>query len=143
MTSSTPVSFADLLVAFDWVSSGAPMESSAFVSRVTGATHLSSTTMDLEEELPEDIEDASLYVEVPHKNDLDLGRNLVLKFVDEKLPDSYSTVADFFRKRGAYARYKDLLEHEGMLEAWYEYEAQATEQALREWSEDNGLQLKP
>ena len=143
MTSEVLVSFADLLAAFDWVSSGAPMESSAFVSRATGATHLSSTLMDLEEELPEDIEDASLYVEVPHKNDLDLGRHLVLKFVDEKLPDSYSTVADFFRKRGAYGRFKDFLERKDMLEAWYEYEAQAIERALREWSEDNGLQLKP
>jgi hypothetical protein len=30
-----------------------------------------------------------------------------------------------------------------MLEAWYDYEAQAVEQALRTWSEENGLQLKP
>ena len=31
----------------------------------------------------------------------------------------------------------------GMLEAWYKYEAQAVERALRTWSEENGLQLKP
>jgi hypothetical protein len=50
-------------------------------------------------------------------------------------------VATFFRKRGAYGRFKDLLERKGLLEAWYEYEAQAVEQALRTWSAENGLQL--
>jgi hypothetical protein len=57
--------------------------------------------MELEDELPEDIEDGSVYVAVPHKNDLDLGKNLVLKFTDGKLPESYATVAAFFRQRGA------------------------------------------
>ena len=99
--------------------------------------------MELEDQLPEDIEDGSIYIAVPHRNDLNLGKNLVLNFTDERLPDSYATVANFFRKRGAYGRFKDLLEHKGLLEAWYEYEAQAVEQALRVWSAENGLQLKP
>jgi len=143
MESDTLVSYADLLTAFEWVSSGAPMENSAFVSRKTGALHWASVLMELDDELPEDIEDGSLYVAVPHKRDLDLGKNLVLNFTDERLPESSATVASFFRHRGAYGRFKDLLERKGMLEAWYEYEAQAVEQALRTWSEENGLQLKP
>ena len=97
--------------------------------------------MELEDELPEDIEDGSIYIAVPHKNDLNLGKNLVLNFTDERLPDSYATVDTFFRKRGAYGRFKDLLERKGLLEAWYEYEAQTVEQALRAWSAENGLQL--
>ena len=52
-------------------------------------------------------------------------------------------MATFFHQRGAYGRFKDLLERKGMLEAWYECEAQAAEQALRAWSAENGLQLKP
>jgi hypothetical protein len=143
MESDTPISYADLLAAFEWVNSSAPGENSAFVSRKTGATHWTSALMELEDELPEDIEDDSIYVAVPHKNDLDLGKNLVLNFMDERLPESCATVATFFSQRGAYRRFKDLLERKGMLEAWYEYEAQAVEQALRTWSEENGLQLKP
>ena len=119
------------------------MENSAFVSRKTGATHWASALVELEDELPEDIQDGSIYVAVPHKNDLDLGKNLVLNFMDERLPESCATVAAFLRQRGAYRRFKDLLERKGMLEAWYEYEAQAVEQALRTWSKENGLQLKP
>jgi hypothetical protein len=66
-----------------------------------------------------------------------------MQVMGEKLPESCDTVATFFRHRGAYGRFKDLLERKGMLETWYEYEAQAVEQALRTWSEENGLQLKP
>jgi hypothetical protein len=143
MESDALVSYADLLEAFEWVSSSAPMENSAFVSRKTGATHWASVLMELEDELPEDIEDGSIYVAVPHKRDLYLGKNLALNFMGEKLPESCDTVATFFRHRGAYGRFKDLLERKGMLETWYEYEAQAVEQALRTWSEENGLQLKP
>ena len=71
MTASPLVSYAELLDAFDWVSAGGPMENSAFVSRKTGATHWASESAELEVELPEDIEDGSVYVAVPHKTDLD------------------------------------------------------------------------
>jgi len=143
MQTSAPVSYADLLAAVDWVSAAAPMENSAFVSRETGAIHWASMRMPLEDELPDDIDDASLYLAVPHKNELDLGKNLALRFADEQLSDSFATVAGFFRQRGAYGRFKDLLDRQGQLQAWYDYEARAGEQALRKWSEENGLHLKP
>ena len=143
MQTSAPVSYADLLSAFDWVSAAAPMENSAFVSRETGVTYWTSMLMLLEDELPDDIDDASLYLAIPHKNDLDPGKNLALRFADEQLPDAFATVAGFFRQRGAYGRFKDFLDRQGQLQAWCDYEARAVEQALREWSEENGLQLKP
>jgi hypothetical protein len=143
MKPSAPVSLDDLLAAFEWVNACAPTENSAFVSRKTGATHWASDVADVEDELPEDIDDASIYVEVPHKNDLDLGRNLALKFVDEKLPEAGATAAAFFRQRGAYSRFKRLLESKDMLQAWYDYEAQAVERGLRKWAAEVGLQIKP
>ena len=143
MSPSAFVSYADLEAALDWVSSGAAMENSAFVSRATGATHWSSEVIELETELPEDVEDGSLYLAVPHKNELNLGRKLALKFSEETLPGSYSQVVGFFRQRGAYGRFKDFLERRNALSAWHEYEAKAVEQALREWCGEHGLQLKP
>jgi hypothetical protein len=142
MTASPLVSYAELLDAFDWVSASGPMENSAFVSRKTGATHWASESAELEGELPEDIEDGSVYVAVPHKTDLDLGRTLALRFVSETAPEAAAAVNGFFRQRGAYARFKDLLERKGILQQWYEYEAQAVEHALRAWSEEHGFQLK-
>lgn len=141
MTLSAPVKFDDLLAAYEWVSSSSPMDSDAFVSRVTGNIHWSSNTIDLDDELPEDIEDGSIYLSVPHKQDLNLGKHLALTFAEEFLADEYQTVAGIFRQRGAYGRFKDLLERKGYLQAWYDYEANATELALREWAAEQGLSI--
>ncbi len=132
--------FDDLLAAYEWVSSS-HYDCEAFVSRLTGNVHWSSSTMELDDELPEDIEDGSIYVAVPNKHDLNLGKNLALAFAEEQLADSYQTVANFFRQRGAYGRFKDLLERKGCLEAWCDYEAKATELALREWAAEEGLSI--
>ena len=56
-------------------------------------------------------------------------------------PSSYETVSNFFRQRGAYGKFKDLLERKGQLEAWYEFEAKATELALREWAAEQELSI--
>jgi hypothetical protein len=140
MTLSAPVKYDDLLAAYEWVSSS-PDDSEAFVSRVTGNVHWTSSTMDLDEELPEDIADGSAYVVVPNKHDLNLGNSLALTFAEEQLADSYQTIAEFFRKRGAYGLFKEFLERKGCLEAWYDYEAKATELALREWAAEEGLSI--
>jgi hypothetical protein len=95
----------------------------------------------IDEELPEDIDDPDRYVAVPHKSDLDLGRDLVFRFAKHHLPDAYELVYDFFRKRGAYGRFKDLLIRKGQLEHWNDYEDKATRQALRDWCEENGLDI--
>src|ERR1700730_13931274 len=89
---------------------------------------------------PEDLEPSDRYIAVPHKNDLGLGRRLALAFVDQELSDEYDTVAGFFGRRGAYGRFKALLQAHGMLERWYEFENRAMEDALLAWCEENGIQ---
>ena len=137
------IKYADLLDAFDFVSFGAPFESSAFICANTGAIYCRSDTLELDEEVPEDLETSDRYIAIPHKNDLNLGRDLVLSFVDQTLPDDYNTVAGFFRSKGAYSRFKQLLESRGVLETWYTFEANAVEAALRQWCEENSIQLSP
>jgi len=95
--------------------------------------------IDLDEKLPEDIEDGSIYVAVPHKYDLNLGKNLALTFAEEQLTDSYETVSNIFHKRGAYGKFKDLFERKGHLGAWYKYETNAIELALRKWAAEQKL----
>lgn len=136
---AVPITYADLESALLWSSSGAPYENEAFLCRKTGEVFLKSMNGDFEEELPEDIEDGTLYVTMPHKNELDLGRSLVFSFVEAELPQSVGLVQKFFRQRGAYGKFKALLDREGHLEHWYEYEAKATEAALSTWASENGF----
>ena len=137
------IKYDDLSLAFDFVSSGAPMEHRAYVSLDTGRIYwISELNPVEEEEIPDDLETSDRYLEIPHKNDLDLGQRLALRFSEKRLPHRYDRVVDIFGHRGAYRRFKELLAAEGRLEQWYAFEAEATEQALKEWCEENNLQIE-
>lgn len=135
------VYLSELLDAFEWVSAAEPLETAAYVSRQTGQIFWDTEAAGLDEELPEDVEDATLYAGVPHKHDLDLGQELVFRFIDSNAPDAYDQVRGYFSKRGAYARFKDLLERRKLLEAWFAYEQKARETALREWAESEDFEV--
>ena len=136
------VKFDDLSLAFDFVSYAAPMEHQAYISLATGKIYWISDAIDtIEEEIPEDLEDPDRYLVIPHKNELDLGSRLALRFAAQQLPARYDQVEGFFQRRGAYARFKDLLEREGALELWYAFEAESAEKALKQWCAENGLEI--
>ena len=131
------VKYEELLAAFDFVSFGVPMEHSAHISLDTGTIYWDADAD--EDELPDDLGESDRYLEVPHKNDLNLGRTLVLRFVAAQLPAQYARVEEFFRHRGAYARVKELLSAEGRLETWYAFEAAETDAALRNWCREHDI----
>jgi len=136
------VKYHDLSMAFEFVSSAAPMENHAYVSLDTGAIYWVSERDPIEEEeLPDDLEESDRYIEIPHKNDFDLGSGLALRFVRERLPDQFTEVRKIFSHRGAYAHFKQLLAAKGRLEDWHAFEAKSTERALGEWCEEHQIQL--
>lgn len=139
---SVAVKFDDLLDAFDFVSAGQPMEHEAYLNVDTGVIHYHSEIGDDEEPLPDDMEDSGKYIAIPHKNDLGLGRRLVLRFAAEILPDALDDVYGIFARRGAYGRFKNLLERRGALQQWYEYEEKSRKEALREWCEAQRSRFK-
>jgi hypothetical protein len=81
------------------------------------------------------------YLTLPRKNDLDLGRDLVMRFAVERLPGDVEAIVGFFRHRGAYGKFKGLLERKGKLQEWFDYEEAAKESSLREWCAENGVEL--
>jgi hypothetical protein len=135
------IKYDDLSAAFEFVSFAAPMEHHAFISLDTGMIYWISELNPLEEEVPEDLETSDRYLAIPHKNDLDLGSDLALRFTAEELPGRYARVEEFFRHRGAYARFKDLLVSEGCLDKWYAFEADSTERALKNWCTENDIDV--
>ncbi|MER8576280.1 hypothetical protein NKH19_29445 [Mesorhizobium sp. M1338] len=126
-----PVSFKDILLAFEFVSSGGTGEHQAFLCKQSGTLYWHSEfTGDLDE-LPDDIDDSDKYAQIPDKKELDLGKPLALDFARQFLPDNVGDVQKIFSKRGAYARFKDLLQRRGALDRWYAFEANAEERASR------------
>lgn len=137
----TAVKWTELIDAFEWASFGGAFDNAAFVHLDTGAVFCTSESQELDEEVPDDLETSDRYLPVPAKADLDLGRRLVLSFADEQLPEDYERVVGYFRRAGAYSRFKELLMDRGKLEAWYAFEKEATERALRAWCVDNQIEL--
>ena len=109
-------------------------------ARSIGAPNLSELD-ELNDELPDDIEDDEKYVAIPDKRELGLGKPLVLDFAREFLSNDFDEVRYIFSKKGAYAKFRALLIRRNVLERWYDFEAKGTEQALREWCELNAIEV--
>lgn len=142
MTATGAVEFDDLLAAFDWVNASDEGDNSAFVCRETGTIHWGSNSAEVEDELPDDVDDGSLYLAIPHGTALGLGRRLALAFTEEVLPESVSEVFGFFRRPGAYRRFRELLDREQRLDEWREFERAEIARALREWAEEQGVRIR-
>ena len=141
-TSTVTVDHSEMRDAFEFVSIGDSLGAEAYISRETGKIYLRTVDGFMEEdEVPDDDLETDRYIAVPHKTELDLGRRLALRFTDDELPGDLDTVEDLFRRRGAYAGFKRLLEARGALQRWYDYEERATDEALRAWCQDNDIQL--
>ncbi|MBL7645356.1 MAG: hypothetical protein JNK74_04100 [Candidatus Hydrogenedentes bacterium] len=116
------------------------------LNRHTGETLCNHGDLDLTE--IDDAEDRGVdvhgpdWVEVPKQDDLRLGRQVAIDFVAEFLPDDLDRVYDYFSSRGAFRRFKDLLEMRDKVAEWRAYEQARTEAALREWCADNDIELE-
>lgn len=135
-----PLTFSTVEDAFIYVNMQAPFINSAFLNTETGESYFASAMFG-GDEVPDDLDENDCYVALPHKNDLDLGVRLVEAFVSEYKPEEFDEVLYLFRRRGAYGRYKAWLESEGLLAEWHEFEEQSTQQALRQWCEENSIVL--
>lgn len=135
------VRFSELLDAFYFVSVDSPYDQGAYINPATGAIFYVSPELDAESETPDDFETSDRYIAVPHKNDLNLGRDLVFFFVDDELPEHFETVAGYFRRKGAYRRFKDFIDRRDLLDKWHAFESRATENELHAWAKAHGIEF--
>jgi|SRR5882757_11042515 hypothetical protein len=140
-----PVSFQDILTGYEFVGSSDGMHRAILCKR-TGKVYWHSDLSDLDglelnDELPDDVEDEENYIDIPDKRELGLGKPLAIGFAREFLPKDFDDVRYIFSKRGAYRKFRTLLERRNVLDRWYDFESKSTERALREWCELNSIDL--
>ena len=125
----------DLLNGFLWADTRGTAECRAYICRETGKIYYYTDydSGEVEEPLPDDIDDREKYLRIPDKYELDLGEPLVLAFARKHLPDDYDEVRDIFSRRRAYQKFKSLLARRGAIDRWHAFEDKATEHALRAW----------
>jgi uncharacterized protein (DUF433 family) len=140
----TKISFEEIEDAFDFVSFAEESENGAVLCRRTGKFFYCSELCEIDgiDGFPEDVDENPDYVAIPHKNELDLGRRLVSDFTSLRFPEGCSEVDRIFGRRGAYGRFKALLQEHGLLDDWFEYESMRCKTALREWCEANDIEIE-
>ena len=134
------IKFSEIEDAFFFVSMAPMFSNHAILCKEIGKIFYESEYGD-EYEIPEEVYYNDDCIKIPHKNDLDLGRDLVLEFVEQYLPGDLGRVRQIFKRNEAYGRYKDLLESRDFLQKWYDFENTRQKETLREWCEDNKISL--
>ncbi len=133
------IKLSEMRDAYEWLNADQYEDNRTLVSRATGKIYWRSASGDLDEEMPADLDDASLYLELPNKRDFELGSRLVFLFAREKMPQFYPEITEIFHRKGAYARLRRFLEGHDRLDSWYRYEEAAIDSALREWATEHGF----
>ena len=115
--------------------------SEAWVSLETGHVHIRSDAIGELEPLPDDLGEAGHYIPVPGQRSLELGRTLVIDFVQRHMPADEDEVRQIFRRAGAYVRFSALVDKRGLRDRWHAFREQRTLEAMRAWCEQHGLNL--
>ncbi len=132
--------FREIQDAFFFVNSAEYGMNSAIFCKATDQMFYRSGSGGIDE-IDDDVLDPDIFVKIPNKSDLGLGRELALEFAAEHLADEYQRVQRIFQSRGAYGRFKDLLEHKGLLQSWYDFENRREEEVIRQWCVDEEIEL--
>jgi hypothetical protein len=136
---TTVVNMTDLAMAFEFISGGAAAYGNrAYVSRDTGRVYCVSDEFEGDSDVPDDIDESDRYVPVPNERSLELGVALVRRFAEEYFPNEVDEVMLLFRRKGAYARFKDYVLRRERLDAWHAYRDAQTLAALADWCASQG-----
>ena len=142
MNSRAIVKLDDLEMAFEFVSSGEPMEYEAYLSLETGVIHYHSEYGEIEDPLPDDVDDEDKYVIIPQKRYFGLGKRLALSYTEQFLPKHLDNVLLMFKRSGAFPQFKQLLEAHDKTNHWRLFESEAMTLAIRQWCEDNEITIE-
>jgi len=135
------VKFSDVLEGYEYTAFDTGGINQAFLDKETGKVYYYTDSGDNFEELPEDLDENDKYIEIPCKNDLELGRNLVFDFAAQYLPDDANYIQEMFCRKGAYLQFRNFLGCKGIIKKWYDFENEQVEKVLREWCALYGVEL--
>ncbi|XQW83585.1 UPF0158 family protein [Thalassotalea piscium] len=129
------VNLDDIELAIEFTSSDFS-DNHAYVNSETGEIFYAGDCV--EEELPGDIDD-NKYILIPSRRDLNLGRRVAIDFAANVMPSELDNVYSMFRSRGAYSRFRSLLEHLDLIDKWHAFENETMRQAVIDWCKSKSV----
>lgn len=128
----------EVIEAIEFIS-GDPAEAEGYICIATGEVFTYWSQSDAPSALPGNVSDESLYLPLPTKQELRLGASLAIDFAAEHCPESLEEIHGYFRKPGAYRKFKAFLESVNLLEAWYQYQQESMAAAVKNWLQPSGI----
>lgn len=127
--------------AFQFVSDAPPGERMALVHRQSGQVFLASAKAGYDQR-PAGWESDPDCLRIPHRQEIDPGKPLLLDFIRQNCPGELARVEGLFGRPGAFRNIKDLLRRKQLLASWQVFEGQQLEARLRQWCAAQGLSLE-
>ncbi|MEN9359743.1 MAG: hypothetical protein RL095_1278 [Verrucomicrobiota bacterium] len=79
----------------------------------------------------------------PDRQDLSLGWELCVDFAAEHFPTKAEEVRDYFRRKGGYRRFNDLVYRQNLQKVWMSFETERIRQALLKWCRRHEIAVDP
>ncbi len=93
-------------------------------------------SMEEDEDGPDPFEDS---VNFPDRQDLSLGWELCVDFATEHFPAKADEVRDYFRRKGGYRRFNDLVYRQNLQKVWMAFETDRIRAALLKWCQRHDI----
>ena len=93
-------------------------------------------SMEEDEDGPDPFEDS---VNFPDRHDLSLGWELCVDFATEHFPAKADEVRGYFRRKGGYRRFNDLVYRQNLQKVWMAFETDRIRAALLKWCRDHDI----
>lgn len=94
-----------------------------------------------EDEIPEDIKDASKYILLPAINELVDLNKLALEFAEQKLPDRFDTLRNFLRSSGGMDKFNKMIESLSATQDWQNFKKTSYKTSIENWSKTYNLEF--
>lgn len=83
------------------------------------------------------------WMELPKKQELNLGVKLVFRFANAYFSeDDIQKVSRIFSRKGAYQKWRSFLESKDMVQEWYRFRDEEQDKALKRWLTDMKIPFK-
>jgi hypothetical protein len=136
------LSFDKIFDAFEETCFGDPFTVSVYINKENGDSFLVLDDDDgYNEENPDDLFENDIYFSLPDPSELTSGRDLAFKFASAEVREYSDKIYEIFQNRGAFSRFKSLLEDIGKIDDWYKFEQETQKAELREWCQLNEIDL--
>lgn len=114
----------------------------AVIDKRSGRLYLITGDFEDSHEFPEDYYSSDYYLVIPDRDELHVGKQLILSFASNFLSEKiHSEIEKFYYSPHPFEKFRDILTREGLTDRWLSFELSEELRALKDWCLKNNIPL--